>query len=302
MNRDAKRSRTPSPVANRNGELPRPGVPLPALRLPNRELLIGFGAFGEVYEEQSPQGRVAVKRLRDRASLSRGTGELLAEGLRHPCIVEMLGALVTPSRAQVIMAYGGDSTALDCVNRPDFLPTHVLCLAFDVVCGIEYLHRQELVHLDLKLDNVLWCSQSSRARVADFGCMCRMGSLVKLLGPIEWRAPEVACKFPDLDAVVATFAMDLWALGTLLSCFCGPRSSDIFGVVGGALTDVAKTLSSVDPHERGTACEAERRLAVRVCWWRVVPPRGSGISPLSQAVSLGPDFVVRPRMHLSPFF
>jgi serine/threonine protein kinase len=250
--------------------------------------MLGYGSYGEVYEGTSPLGRVAVKRLRQCDSVFRG--ELLAEGLRHSCVVALLGAHVSRACADLVMAHGGDRTAQDCLRADDFLATHALCLARDVLSGISYIHQQGLVHLDLKPDNILWCRRRARARIADFGCMCRVGYPVATLGAVEWRAPEVRERSPRDEVIVATFGLDLWGLGVVLSrTYAPPRSGDALAAVRGAVGDISVALAALVPEQRVSAREASHQLQRRMCWWRCAPlfPVDDDPPPLSRACSLG---------------
>ena len=253
---------------------------------------LGRGTFGEVFEKDSPGGKVAVKHLWGRdAILLRG--ELLAEGLRHSCVVRLLGVSLTPARGEIIMVQGGDGTALDFLQWcPEVLPTHVLYLAGDAVSGVAYLHSQNLIHLDLKPDNVLWCQLTRRARIADFGRMCLTGLRVRVLGAAGWCAPELRSKSPDKHEVVATEALDVWPLGTLLQCLAAAQLHDIFASVSGVLSEVATPMQSFAPDMRGCAKEAENKLRARTPLWRA--PFDEVYCPLSRAESL--DWKLRVRV------
>jgi MAP/microtubule affinity-regulating kinase len=84
--------------------------------------------------------------------------------------------------------------------------------------AVHYLHREKLIHRDLKLENVLFESKAkSRIKIVDFGISGRCkGSNIERTdaGTIRYMAPEV---LQGLDNK-ANPAIDLWALGCMLYC------------------------------------------------------------------------------------
>eukprot|EP01040_Poterioochromonas_malhamensis_P004182 gene4182-4476_t len=99
-----------------------------------------------------------------------------------------------------------------------------------ILLGVKYLHGEGIVHRDLKLDNILFTTQSSshdaafQVKIADFGLsaltnvkrtennsqkMKSIKSLSEMWGTTEYFAPEVYEKGYGSQA-------DIWALGCIL--------------------------------------------------------------------------------------
>ncbi|KAI4217624.1 MAG: hypothetical protein LQ351_000220 [Letrouitia transgressa] len=98
-------------------------------------------------------------------------------------------------------------------------------LALDIACGLDAIHEIELVHGDLKPENVLifWESGGYIAKLADFGGAANVGKggLWEGGGTIGWRAPEVqdfyetgkALDLSVLDRVDSySFGLLLWSI------------------------------------------------------------------------------------------
>lgn len=86
----------------------------------------------------------------------------------------------------------------------------------EVICGLEHLHAMGIVHLDLKLKNVL-LADSGHVFITDFDCAWEK---MRRLHFIVWhffKAPEVGSE------IVITAKVDVWSLGDLLNALIPPR-------------------------------------------------------------------------------
>ncbi|KAF9260166.1 kinase-like protein, partial [Marasmius fiardii PR-910] len=142
--------------------------------------------------------------------------------LNHPNILPFIGiyylgteqkqlCLVSPWMEQGNLVQFLKSTSRDLVN-------HKL-LAYDVACGLSYLHGEDIVHGDLKGVNILITSEL-RASIGDFGLsrisatqtLCSETSRSK--GTTRWLSPELLMSesncFPSNESDVHAYGCVLY--------------------------------------------------------------------------------------------
>ncbi|MED6212526.1 hypothetical protein PIB30_084262 [Stylosanthes scabra] len=143
---------------------------------PSREL--GDGGFGTVYYGQLPDGRcIAVKRLYEnnyrRVEQFMNEIEILTR-LRHKNLVSLFGCTSRHSRELLLVyEYIANGTVADHLHgnraKAGTLPWHIrMNIALETATALAYLHESEIIHRDVKTNNILLDSHFV-VKVADFG-------------------------------------------------------------------------------------------------------------------------------------
>lgn len=182
--------------------------------------LKGRGAFGEVWLARDEQTDMDVAVKVYIALDDRGLEEFKAEyknsySLNHPNLLHAYHFDVVDRQPLLVMPYCPDS-AESLVGNTD--EKTLLRFIRDVASGLEFLHSKDIIHRDIKPDNVL-INQEGNFVITDFGVSSKMKSTFRrnstrtmsgndIAGTIGYMAPELFSRTPD--AVKAT---DIWSLG-----------------------------------------------------------------------------------------
>ena len=133
--------------------------------------------------------------------------------------------------------------------------------AAEVLLALDYLHQNNIVYHDLKLDNIL-LNVDGHIKVADYG-LCKenmpWGQVTQTFcGTPEFMAPEIL----DESGRGYTRAVDWWAFGVLLfemllgqAPFAGETEDDIFDAIR---SNPVNYPTHLDP----TATDLMRRVSV----------------------------------------
>lgn len=192
--------------------------------------MLGRGGFGEVFlvrrhrdgahfamKELSTERLSAVEQLRVLEELR------LHRAFDCPCVVRYYTSWMQDDAAFLLLEFVENGSLSNQVSKcleahTELADALIVDWAGQIIVGLLYLHRKEVVHRDLKLDNVLGPTDLSRVKLADFGISKRLsGALAKsLIGTPEIMAPE-RC----IDSAEAEFEgygpeSDLWSLGVVL--------------------------------------------------------------------------------------
>jgi serine/threonine protein kinase/Tol biopolymer transport system component len=241
------------------------GIDEPPRRWGHLELLehLASGAFGDVYRasDQGLDREVALKLLRTASDAEAWADEAVDEGrvlarLHHPNIVSVYGAARHEGRVGIWMEYIRGRTLADVIRQDGPLPAaRVAEIGVALCAALEAVHRANLVHRDVKAQNVM-LTPEGRVVLMDFGAgRDRLHAALDLAGTPAYLAPEVARGEP------ATPRSDIYSLGVLLRFLAtgtvrptaDSRPSD--GHTR-RLLDILRRASAADPNARFETAEA----------------------------------------------
>ncbi|KAL6070951.1 putative serine/threonine-protein kinase kinX [Balamuthia mandrillaris] len=182
---------------------------------------IGRGAFGVVYKGEFLGTVVAVKKLHtsDDDIIKDFLHEVeVMKTLRHPNIVLWMGVHHNEETGElsIVTEFVQNGTLSRYLAEPGDIPwvTRVR-MAWEIAQALAYLHDKNLLHRDLKSENIL-LGVSYECKVADFGLAVLLDRErnIKLsaVGTPWWRAPEVNQYSYDGRADIFSFGIVLGEL------------------------------------------------------------------------------------------
>lgn len=194
---------------------------------------IGRGTFGSVYLGLLGDGSFyAVKcvELGRNPSDALDPSELMAlhreitvmQQLKHPNLCEFKGVWYDAAANHIcmFMQYIGGGSLSSFVKKFKPLPPDVVrSWTKQLLCGLSYLHSRNIIHRDIKGENVLVDtsldpSSGAQIKLVDFGAARRLTDAVSqsrtVIGTPYWMAPEVVMSG---DGGGYSFKADVWSVG-----------------------------------------------------------------------------------------
>ncbi|XP_074573007.1 RAF-like serine/threonine-protein kinase 20 isoform X2 [Curcuma longa] len=241
---------------------------------------LGSGSFGTVYHGKWRGTDVAIKRINDRvfsgnsSDQDRARADFLNEAcklgsLHHPNVVAFYGIVLGGPGGSIatvteFMVNGSLRHVLQKNEKMLDRRQHLL-IALDVAFGMEYLHSKNIIHFDLKSDNLLVNLRDPQrpiCKVADLGLSkLKYETLMSggMRGTLPWMAPELLggkdIKYSE-KVDVFSFGIVMWELITGDEPY---RDMHYGLIIGGILNN---TLRPPVPE----SCAPEWKSLMEQCW------------------------------------
>ncbi|KAF2484744.1 kinase-like domain-containing protein [Neohortaea acidophila] len=201
----------------------------------NKQKKIGQGASGSVYvariresapsatardliRQYGPRAQVAIKQMDLR---SQPRKELIVNEIivmkesRHDNIVNFLDAFLQEDTFElwVVMEFMEGGALTDVIdNNSSISEDQIATICLETCKGLIHLHSQNIIHRDIKSDNVLLSSRGA-VKITDFGFCAKLteqrNKRATMVGTPYWMAPEVVKQKEYGNKV------DIWSLGIM---------------------------------------------------------------------------------------
>eukprot|EP00257_Ricinus_communis_P017497 XP_015575946.1 dual specificity protein kinase splB [Ricinus communis] len=241
---------------------------------------LGSGTYGTVYHGKWRGTDVAIKRIKKSCFSGRSSEQerltkdfwreaQILSNLHHPNVVAFYG--VVPDGAGGTLAtvteYMVNGSLRHVLLKKDrsLDRRKKLIIAMDAAFGMEYLHSKNIVHFDLKCDNLLVNLRDPQrpiCKVGDFGLSrIKRNTLVSggVRGTLPWMAPELlngSSNRVSEKVDVFSFGISLWEILTGEEPYADMHCGAIIGGI------VKNTLRPPIPD----SCDPEWRKLMEQCW------------------------------------
>ena len=191
---------------------------------------LGSGSFGSVYlaRNKYTNEKVALKQIKKSSANLLSDGEITDEieilkNLDHPDIVRIIESFNTKNSYILITEYCEGGELFDQVKN-QLSETQIAVIFKQVLSGLAYLHSNNIVHRDLKLENILIHEiEKSKTtgedlfniKIIDFGTariFDKKRNPQSIVGSSYYIAPEVLRQKYNKEC-------DLWSVGVILYMF-----------------------------------------------------------------------------------
>ena len=189
---------------------------------------VGAGGMSDVYKamDHSLGREVAVKVLKQEYAADSGFVSKFrqeaqaAAGLEHPNIVNIYDVGAENGLYYIVMEYVEGITLKTYISKKGQLTyNEVISIAIQVGRGIEAAHKKEIVHRDIKPQNII-ISKEGKVKVTDFGIARAATSNTinaDIMGSVHYSSPEQARNG------YVTYQSDIYSLGIVMYEMCTGR-------------------------------------------------------------------------------
>lgn len=182
--------------------------------------LAGEGGFGKVFKAKlrnsSDETTFASKKIkyRNTSQLENIKNEIsILADLSNNFILKFFEAFYLEKSIVVITEYLEGGELFEKVVEDDLIESECCDYISQVCKGLKYLHSKNIVHLDIKPENIVLTSKGGKEiKIIDFGSSLELksGESVRaMVGTAEFVAPEVV-QYENISTET-----DIWSLGVL---------------------------------------------------------------------------------------
>lgn len=184
---------------------------------------VGKGAYGSVHKGlHIPTGNVVALKIINLDTEDDDVGDiqrevaLLSQLRDAPNVTQYFGCYLDGPRVWIVMEYaqgGSVRTLMKACKDGVVEEKYVSVITREVLTGLSYLHKSNIIHRDLKAANIL-ITAVGKVMICDFGVSALLVTASSkrntLVGTPHWMAPEVA------HASAYDTKADIWSLGIMI--------------------------------------------------------------------------------------
>ncbi|CAD8051867.1 unnamed protein product [Paramecium primaurelia] len=175
---------------------------------------IGEGAFGQVYKGLYQGEEVAIKSMQG-AQLQETS---IMENLKHKNIIKFYKYFKQGNNQYLVMEYASGGSLSDYMKQ-NLDEETISKIMKSIFAAIEYLHSQQIIHRDIKPDNILIQNSEdlSSVKIADFGLSYQYMPEIRYYQTVSQQCGTFIFMAPEQILNKAyNKAVDMWSCGVVL--------------------------------------------------------------------------------------
>lgn len=182
---------------------------------------VGKGTFGKVYVglNNDNNERVAVKEVKNEQRFKDAAikeikilKQLKENKLEETYVIDFKDNFVFLGIQYLVFEYM-DKNLYYYYKKNTISYKNVISIFYEVTKGLEYIHSQNIIHCDLKPENIMINKETKKIKIIDFGSAIYYGTEKKhfYIQSRYYRAPEIVYCISQY-----TCAIDIWSLGCII--------------------------------------------------------------------------------------
>ncbi|KAJ5068265.1 sporulation-specific protein [Anaeramoeba ignava] len=181
--------------------------------------MVGKGAYGKVFrgKEKATEREVAIKVVELNECTQKQIMYLVSEVrnlalCHHQSLSNYIESFAHGSTVYIITEFMLTSLAELRKVVGIFDENSIAYIFYQILSGLSYIHRNDLIHRDIKPENIM-ISSGGDVRIADFGVVisnteCKNSEKDQFAGTPHYIAPEIAMGNKSYD-----YKVDIWSVG-----------------------------------------------------------------------------------------
>lgn len=188
-----------------------------------QKTIIGKGTYGSVYRLCSPFNHIAVKKMSNFINNQNIRQRIINEYqihkkcMGHPNVCKVYGYFCVGDYSYIYMEYIEGCELLTYIKKTPhyFTPKYINNIFTQIMAGIKYIHGQNIIHNDLKLENIM-IDTNNNIYIIDFGMSINGEYGYRDCGSYHYASPEKFKINTKYNNVRYTNKTDLWSCGVIL--------------------------------------------------------------------------------------
>ena len=188
----------------------------------NLFIRLGGGGYGEVYKFKKDNGDIVAGKIINLVKYKNSKKDkflrdeiYLQQSLNSQEFVKIIDFVEFPNYVYIFLEYCENGSLHDLLKkRKNLTEKEVQCYMLQIIIALNYLHSKNIIHRDLKLDNIL-LGKNMEIKIGDFGLATKFdkkiqNKLNEHLGTPIFCAPEI------LNEEEYSFEIEIWSLGIIM--------------------------------------------------------------------------------------